>query len=172
MHPVSGVRRKRPDLIGRDVVKDVEATQNVDRVVEDGDATGQSARIPRRPVSSNGSDNVCYRVITEDTTSLGLAGGLRAAHAIDKVRSAVVSHSALDVAHEGIWITRCLGSPTVADRIILKRMNELDIINIASPHGIKLPVNREKDSTEAGPREWEILASRPTARSRGSGGRS
>src|SRR5437667_3720562 len=160
LHPASGVRRKHPDLVGRDVVKDVEATQNVDRVVEDGDATGQSARVARRPVSSNGSDNVCYRIITEDTTSLGLGGRLRAAHAIDVVRSTVVSHSALDVAHEGIWISGCLGSPTVADRIILERISELDTtsLQVAATHRIKLPVGREKDTTKADPRGWEVSA--------------
>src|SRR5207248_10227060 len=115
-------------------------------VVEDGDATGQSARSPRRPVSSNGSDNVCYRIITEDTTSLGRGGGLRAAHAIDVVRSTVVSHGALGVAHEGIWISRCLGSPTVTDRIILEGISELGTasLHVAATHRVKLPVGREK----------------------------
>src|SRR5262249_46658570 len=152
--------RKLPDLVGRDVVKDVEATQNEDLVVEDGDATGQSARVARRPVSSNGSDNVCYRIITEDTTSLGLRGRLRDAHAIDKVRSTVVKHSALGVAHEAIWISGCLGSPRVSHRIILEWMSELGTtrLQVAATHRVKLPVGREKDTTEADPREWEVSA--------------
>src|SRR4029077_5219691 len=111
------------------------------------------------------SDNVCYRIITEDTTGLGRGGGLRAAHAIDVVRSTVVSHSALGIAHEGIWITRCLGSPSVAYRIILERVSELGTtsLQVASAHGVKLPVGREKDTTEADPRDWEVSAGPPTA---------
>src|SRR4029434_10471016 len=123
LHPAGRIRRKLPNLLASDAVDDIEATQSVDLVVEDGDATGQSARVARRPVSSNGSDNVCYRIITEDTTSLGRGGGLRAAYAIDVVRSTVVSHCALGVAHEGIWISRCLGSPAVSDWIILERIS-------------------------------------------------
>src|SRR5207244_11137241 len=81
-----------------------------------------------------------------------------AAHAIDVVRSAVVSHSALDVAHEGIWINRCLGSPTVADRIILERMSEFGTtrLQVAATHRVKLSVGREKGTTKADPRDWEI----------------
>ena len=38
----------------------------------------------------------------------------------------------------------------LAAGIVLKRISELDIIDVTAAHGVKLPVSREKDSNRAG----------------------
>ena len=62
LHPAGRVRRKLPNLVASEAVEDIVATQNVDLVVEDGDATGQGARVP-------GGQSVATVVITSATGS-------------------------------------------------------------------------------------------------------
>ena len=69
LHPAGGVRRKLPNLVGPEPIRNVEATQNDERVVENSEATRQNARVARRPVTSNGGDAVSNRIIAEDTTA-------------------------------------------------------------------------------------------------------
>src|SRR5581483_3567196 len=71
------------------------------------------------------------------------------------------------VADEAVGVSGCLGRPTVANRVVFQRMSELNIVNVASAHSIKLPVGREEDAAKTSSPAGEIRASCPaTARGR------
>src|SRR5438874_2447782 len=55
LHPAHRIRRKLPNLTDPNAIRNVEATQSDERVVEHSEATGQNAGCPGRPVSTNNS---------------------------------------------------------------------------------------------------------------------
>src|SRR5262245_35813504 len=51
LHPPRRITRKLPNLTGPNAIRNINATQNDQRVIEHTEATGQSARVPWRPVT-------------------------------------------------------------------------------------------------------------------------
>src|SRR4026209_1142746 len=134
--------------------------------VEHGEATGQSScRSAGRPGIANGADRVSNRVITEHAASRGLGSHVRAARAVDVIRSTFIEHAAGDVVYLNIRVSRRLDSPGVSARIVLERMSKFGagIVRIAPAHRVKLPISREKHASKTGSDTWKIRTGRPTA---------
>ncbi len=91
---------------------------------------------------------------------------IRAAHAVDVIRSTFVKHAAGHVVYLNIRVSRRPGSPAVSDRIVFKRMGKLVACHIgaAAAHSIKLPVGREEDADDADPNTWEVGTGGPIGR--------
>ena len=89
LHPGVGPGSKLPDLVGSVPPGNVESAQDVELVLEDGEAAGQNVSRALRPGSSNRADHVRDRIITEDATGSQRRSACRAAHAVDVGRSGV-----------------------------------------------------------------------------------
>src|SRR4051794_10700919 len=102
--PTGRARRKLPNLVDPNPIRNVKPTQSDQRIAEYSEATRQNTGVTRRPVTSNRGDTVAKRIITEHTTSRALRGEVRTAYAIDIVRSAVVQYTASHVIRIGIRV--------------------------------------------------------------------
>src|SRR5581483_267989 len=171
LHPCSGVRRKLPDLVDPNSVRNVEAAKVVQFVVKHAEATWQNTASSGRPISTGDrSNNIGNWIVTENTTCRGRSRRLRTTHAIDVIGSSIIENAASHVVYQIVRISRRLCGPGVGHRIIFKRTCKFAATAVegAAAHGVKLPVSREIHAHEADSGTWEILAERPEAARRGS----
>jgi hypothetical protein len=169
LYPGVGPRGKLPDLAGCNSSGNVESTQDVELVLEDGEATGHDVGHARRPWSSNWADRVGDRVVTEHPTRSDSRSRCRAAHAIDVRCPGVSEHATSHVVDLVVSVSSCLGRPSVSRRIIFKRMSEIAAgsVGTASAHPIKLPVGREVDTNHTHSDTREVWTSSPARRATG-----
>src|SRR5436190_7755110 len=105
LHPSGRARRKLPNLIDPNPIRNVKPTQSDQRVAEYSEATRQNTRVARRPVTGNRGNAVSNRIITEHPSARSLGGKIGTASAIDVIRSAVVQHAASHVVGKGVGIS-------------------------------------------------------------------
>ena len=146
-------RSKLPNLSRHGGVNP-EAAQDIELVVKDGEAAGQSYPVRvAGPGRINGFDCIGEGVETENAGSSGDLSACRAAHAVDITRSRVVKDAASHVAHLVVRKRGGLDSPTIGGRIVFKWVREIvaDPIHAAAADGVKLGVTREIDANHAHP---------------------
>ena len=106
LHPAGWVRCKLPNLVGPNAVRNIEATQNDERVVEHSEATGQNAGCAGRPVTTgNGDDTIGDGVVAEDATGAGLADEIGAGCAVNVRRPRVSQYAARHIVGKGVGVS-------------------------------------------------------------------